>query len=348
MNKKARIILNNNINKINKFYLIFFKFCFHLLFLYFVFFILCKINLLKSKRYHKINLLYKRRTFIIISRYCESCGFFGDYNIYLGCLNYFVKKGYIPIIDQMTYPNYYNKFKNNSLIDNPWEIFFNQIYGLKLKEVLKNAKKIKFIRCEPENFPHSSYIYKDKISILFWHNFYKRYIPIKKNIKNEANRMMKILFNNSEKVLGVRIRGTDYISLKPKYHPIPPSAEKMINDIRVINNSMNFDYIYLLTEDDIIRNKFIKEFGKKLKYVPIKNINYNYKSKTIITYNKNIQGNFAHLRNYVISLIIFSKCKNIIAARTSGTCTAYIWSGGFNSSKIYYLGEYRYLQGKRE
>lgn len=290
---------------------------------------------------HKKNLLYKKKTFIIISRYCESCGFFADYNIFLGCLNYFILKGYIPIIDQMSYPNYYNKFNNNSIINNPWEIFFNQIYGLKLKEVLKKAKKIKFIKCRPKYFPHSSLIYKDKTSILFWHNFYKKYIPIKKEINKKANMIMKMLFNNSKKVLGVRIRGTDYISLKPKYHPIPPSAELMIKDIKIINHEMNFDWIYIITEDEIIRNKFIKEFGKKLKFVPIKNINYNYKKKKIITYNKNIQGNFLYLKKYVISLIIFSKCKNIIAARTSGTCTAFIWAGGFNISKVYYLGKYK-------
>ena len=346
MNKKHNnfykyiyLINNKNILK-SKFYLIILKIFFQFTFLFFVFIILSKINILKYKSSHNTNLLYKKKTFVVISRYCKSCGFFADYNIYLGCLNYFFSKGYIPIIDQISYPNYYNKFKRNSMIDNPWEIFFNQMYGLKLKEVLKKAKKIKFIKCKPKDFPHSSYIYKNKTSILFWHNFYKRYIPIKKEINKEANKIMKLLFNKSENVLGVRIRGTDYISLKPKYHPIPPSAERMIKDIKIINKDLNFDWIYIITEDDIIRNKFIKEFRTKLKFVPIKKINYNYRKKKIITYNKNIQGNFIYLRKYIIGIIIFSKCKNIIAARTSGTCTAYIWSGGFNSSKIYYLGEY--------
>ena len=52
----------------------------------------------------------------------------------------------------------------------------------------------------------------------FWHKFAEKYMPIKNNIMNEVKINMKKLFGNSKNILGVMIRGTDYIKYRPKYH----------------------------------------------------------------------------------------------------------------------------------
>ena len=103
----------------------------------------------------------------------------------------------------------------------------------------------------------------------------------------------------------------------------------------------NYNYIFITTEDDIIREKFINAFYKKIKFYKTQyNINYNYKSKLLIAYNKNIKGNIEFMKIYLINIIILSKCIDIITARTSGAIGAFIISNGFRNNKIYYLGNY--------
>ena len=46
------------------------------------------------------------------------------------------------------------------------------------------------------------------------------------------------------------------------------------------------------------------------------------------------------MKTYVLSIIILSKCEDIISARTSGAAGVFILSKGFRNSLVYYLGEY--------
>lgn len=103
-----------------------------------------------------------------------------------------------------------------------------------------------------------------------------------------------------------------------------------------------YDWIFITTEDDIIREKFINKYGKKLKYIKYKtNINYDYRKKPLLGFNKNIIGNLSFMRIYLINIIILSKCIDIIASRTSGTIIAFVLSNGFRNKIIYNLGKYK-------
>ena len=84
---------------------------------------------------------YKYKKFAIIRRECSLCGLFSFYITFLGCINKYIKEGYIPIVDLKSYPNGYNGL-NASINHNPWELFFEQPFRYKMEEVLKNAKNI--------------------------------------------------------------------------------------------------------------------------------------------------------------------------------------------------------------
>lgn len=90
-------------------------------------------------------------------------------------------------------------------------------------------------------------------------------MPIKKEIINESYMIMKKLFNGSKNVLGVKMRGTDYIAAKPRDHPIPPKVEVVIIDVKKLYYKNKYDWIFISTEDEIIKEKFIKEFDDKIK-----------------------------------------------------------------------------------
>ena len=163
---------------------------------------------------------------------------------------------------------------------------------------------------------------------------------MKISLIKESLIIRKLLFYGSKNILGVLIRGTDYLKIKPINHPIQPSSDIVIHDIKKMDKKNKYNWIFLSTEDNIIRNKFIKEFGNKIKYlIPEKNIKYN--QKTFLAFNPGIAGNLEYMRTYLISIIILSKCIDIITSRTNGAAAAFIIKNGFyRNSLIYYLGNY--------
>ena len=136
-------------------------------------------------------------------------------------------------------------------------------------------------------------------------------------------------------------RGTDYISRRPKGHPIPPNITDIIHDVKKMDEKYNYDYIFFSTEDDNIRDKFINHFKTKVKQIKQKfRINYDYKKKDYLNINKNIKGNVKFNKIYLINIIILSKCLDIVTARCSATAGIFVLSNGFRNMKIYDLGVY--------
>ena len=115
--------------------------------------------------------------------------------------------------------------------------------------------------------------------------------------------MLKKLFKKKKNVLGILMRGTDYTSKKPKGHPIPPTTETVIKDIKKMNNKINYDWYFLTTEDDLIREKFVKELGNKIKYyIYNEKVNYNYKKKKFLSFNNKIKGNIKYMKVYLLNI----------------------------------------------
>ena len=274
---------------------------------------------------------YNTKNFAIFARKgCPNCGFFSFYNVHLGCLYKYLNEGYIPIIDMVSEKNRYNK--GNKFILNPWEFFFYQIQNYSLKEVKKYAKNITYKSCNPNIYrPNEKLIYYHKYSINFWHKFSENYCPIKKELIFEAKIMMKKLFGSSKNILGVKIRGTDYLR-RPIGHSIPAKVEQIIPDVKVLDRKNNYDFIYLATEDETIKNKFMLEFGAKVKFLEL--------DKQKIFINEKIR-HIVSVKNYILTIIILSKCLDFIACRCNGSAVAFILSKGFRFSKVYNLGEYK-------
>ena len=106
---------------------------------------------------------------------------------------------------------------NSSLSSiNPWEYFFNQPFGYTLENVKNMAKKIYYFKCSSQNYRPGNAIFQNIALMNFWHNISKIYIPIKSEILIEANNKIKRLFKYSKNILGILVRGTDYLALKPK------------------------------------------------------------------------------------------------------------------------------------
>lgn len=292
----------------------------------------------KIKFKNRDSLNYKISKFAVICRRCPLCGLFSFFITSLGCINTYYNKGYIPIIDTRCFPNVLNGYK---LGDNLWELFFEQPFGFTLENVLKNADNVEYIRCDGSSPRPNDDILNDRVKVNFWHNFANKFMPIKNNIMKLSNKIMKKLFNKSNNILGVLIRGTDYISIKPKLHPIQPTIDMVISDVRQMDIRNNYDYIFFTTEDEKIRKKFIKEFSDKIKELHSFNIKYNYNSSKYLNFNSEIYGNIQFNKQYLLNIIILSKCLDLVTSRCSGASGIVVLSEGFRFMKIYDLGVYK-------
>ena len=94
--------------------------------------------------------------------------------IYLGCINKYLKEGYIPIVDLKSFNNIYNKI-NISI--NPWELFFYQPFNYIMDEVKRYAKNITYLICTDKFYrPNELYIYIIiKLPLIFGKNLPKIY-----------------------------------------------------------------------------------------------------------------------------------------------------------------------------
>lgn len=209
-----------------------------------------------SRLYQKKELFDIKIKFAIISdSSCEKCGILSFYIHYVGCLSRFLNSGYIPIIDLKSFPNIFNGFNISSINKNPWEDYFEQPFGYTLNNVKKYSKNISYFKCTKLfNYP-IYYIYKNTALLDYYHYISMRYLPLKKELIKESNFMKEKLFKNSQNILGILARGTDYIAAKPKNHPIPPKIKMMIKDINEMDKKYYYDWFFLSTEDDKVNIK---------------------------------------------------------------------------------------------
>jgi integrase len=99
----------------------------------------------------------------------------------------------------------------------------------------------------------------------YWHIMARKYMPIKKEIIKESNYIINKIFKGRKNILGILLRGTDYIARKPRNHPIPPNTKDAIKDVKLLDNKYKYDWIFLATEDNIIRRDFLSAMGTKVK-----------------------------------------------------------------------------------
>lgn len=253
------------------------------------------------------------KVFYVIRNYTYEAGW-GSILIYVTRhIKYALEKGFIPIVDMQNYPNMYQENKENS-----WETYFKQLSDYSLEEVY-SSKNV--ILCSSE-FAKKGYIcFEDKD----WDEYcsiFNKYIHLKEDIQLAIDEERKHLEIENKCVLGVLVRGTDYVSLAPSLHSVPLSAEETITKINSIKE--RYDKIYLATEDDDIFNSF-KEFYSNdvLCYTNQKR----FLSEEVTDYLANvIDKQKVSVREFSISylkvLYILASCNSLMGSGCGGLYTA--------------------------
>ena len=238
-------------------------------------------------------------------------------NAMLGNIVYCLYKGYIPVFE------------------NVWTDYFFQPFAMENYYQIKDYPRLEspIQPCLQDVFDMNR---KKMWGELFSKIFVTNDICRKYLLKEES-------IIKEKKVLGVLVRGTDYVKIKPAGHPIQPSVETVLTDVKKIADK--YEYIYLATDELAVVKKFEEIFPKKIltnkrKYFDI--INEQTESLLISQIHfERENDNFLKGLEYLSSLNLLSKCNSLIAGNCGGATFAYYMNDmKYEFYKIYNLGTY--------
>lgn len=246
----------------------------------------------------------------------------------------------IPVVDMQSFINAY-LYDNEVGKVNSWEYYFRQPVEVSLEEALSSGN---YVLCDTVLLPKPRQdirlFYNRSGQLDYWRDICRRYIKIQPEVSSRLEGM-KAKFSG-KKILGVLVRGTDYVTTKPHDHPIPPTAEQAIAKCQEVMTQEGFDSVYLATEDKNILAKFQEAFGEKLLLPDSAYVDYDYSKGAWLAEYEIDRDNDKYLRGleYLVSILFLSQCKGFITSMTSGSEGVMLLSKGFEYLYVFDLGYY--------
>ena len=239
------------------------------------------------------------------------------------------------------YPNSYLYDSEVGYV-NSWEYYFTQPSTLTLEEALSCRKYIigKDTVAHPWPSQSASAFYNEDGKLDYWRMICRKYIHFTQPVLDGVARALQKFAG--KRVLGVMVRGTDYVALRPRNHPVQPTAEQAILKAREVMSIGSYDSVYLATEDKNIVAKFQEAFGEKLLLPEADYLDYDYDNPQFLANYHADRKNDKYLRGleYLISMIILTKCNGLITSITSGSDGVMCLSEGFEYLYVFDLGVY--------
>lgn len=284
------------------------------------------------------------KTFYVIGSNNRNGGLWWLVNITLNHLNYADEKGYIPVVD---YKNYWTQYTTRESYrkDNVWEYFFAQPGGYSLEQISKSKNIIINKKdASPEDKYLMGHFYDDPPRIERFRYLFRKYIKFNEETRDYLDNLCNSVIGD-KRTVGVLCRGTDYVMVKPKNHPIQPDTETVIEDTRKVMKEYCCTHVFIATEDQDILDSFKTEFGECLLYLEQERLSKkgmgkdswlaDEKKKHNIEQNKRKAG-----LDYMAATYILSRCTCYIGGRTGGSKGVLIMTKGFEFEKTYNLGLY--------
>lgn len=253
-------------------------------------------------------------------------------------INLAKKKGYVPYVD---WKNFSTQYFDG--VHNAWEFFFNQPSDLKEQDVY-----------DSKNVYLSGWTFKNINSS----GVFESGIFFDSKIKDESHRLLvdNLTFNDEvlnlvaeetqrldiDKCIGVYVRGTDYVKLRPSGEFVQPDVEQVKKKATEFAEKYNAP-IFLVTEDGEIYDELVNVFGDSIRIVSYDTFIRNYDGKdvlsksSILEYDEKLRG-----QKYLVKMILLSKCKYLVSSITQGSKFSYSLKNGYYDDEfIFDLGLYK-------
>lgn len=270
----------------------------------------------------------------------EEIGLFNHFAFNLGWMRWAEDRGYRTYVDMRTPRNIFNRGQRISF--NPWDVFFRQECAA--EEVL-DARKVLVTsgHCTPPDFPgvFLSLCHQENPEFQAWRKFTRDHIAFADGMARTIDARQAELFKGETRILGCLVRGTDYTTMKPKYHPVQPDPAQVVADARRLCAERDLRKVFLATEDRDVRNLFQREFGDAL--ITNQTELPDYRSDYLV--DSGALGDFSRTMlistQYLVSIALLSRCPCLLAGCVSGSVGAALLSPGFELMRFYDLGYYR-------
>lgn len=251
-------------------------------------------------------------TYYIIRPRGETEGLLSSYYHVMHQMYYAECNKYIPYVDfKSDSCQYFVDYQVNGTY-NAWEYFFQQpnhfdkIYLSRKRNVILQGWTF-----------HKS-DFSDREIPKAWKRFFiDSLCPVQPYIQNLVQEKYDLLFPSRNGVLGVFVRGTDYVALHPKGHPVQPSVEQIMDRIDLFKQKYRIEKIYVVTEDFDIFSKIKNKYGESV-FSADDNFVFDYeKSDYVATAFHN--DAFERGRDYLIRLLLLTRCDYLISSIASGS-----------------------------
>ena len=277
------------------------------------------------------------KTFYVIRRANSKVGLFSLVMTTLGHIEYAVEKGYIPIVDLS-----YNSLKcqKDSARVNIWELYFEQPCGYSIEDIKKSKNIILSNGIIDNKMPYpGGGIATNPEELKRWKKVADKYLIVKEEIQREADHLAVEMFGN-DKILGVLMRGTDYVNARPPKHPIQPTVEQVVDKIQEVREKMKCEYIYLATEDELIFQQIKQKFGEKVLSLDVKRYITEGSQNINDIRMKGEEKGPSPDKQYLINILLLSKCNYLVAGNAGGSQGALLFNKEYEYQYVYDLGTY--------
>ena len=280
------------------------------------------------------------KVFYLISREDENAVGWGSILITtLERLHVASLKHWIPVVDMKYKPNLYLNDEEIG-IDDAWLKYFEPLHK---GYTIDDAKESKYVIIDQrtETFcPHSRPDFHEK---RMWKKLFEKYIRPNQTTSDYMESKWEELFRKEDKIIGVLSRGTDYVALRPKGHPIQPTVDEIIEKTRDTMNQYFCNKVFLATEDEQIFRRFTEAFGEDVvKSVTKDWISYD-GNGYLHEYVKNEKDNnqrYVNGLDYITTLFFLSKCKCLVGGRTSAIPIVLSMNHSYEYKYLFDLGVY--------
>ena len=281
-------------------------------------------------------------TYYIIRRDKETTGLFYRFMLITGHIRYALSKGWLPVVDMQNYPNPYLAPEKLGK-ENSWEYYFEQPLRIGLEQAYDGDNIVLNLAREIYPYPDWSMSFFNNANNILteWRMLVKLgLLKVKPALMEEITALRQKLFAPNDRVLGVHLRGTDYVAIRPKWHPIPPPVEFALSIIVEKLREWQYNKIYLATEDKNIVQIFKQVFGNVCITFDKAFLDYNPDNWVSAQRIDRDNDHFLQGKEYLTEILLLSTCNSLVAARCSGTVGAMMMADNFEHTYVFNLGRY--------
>ena len=290
-------------------------------------------QLIKKNPPNQITSQYDKPIIILTGTHMEKRGLMGNVSIFIEWIYYAIKNNYDVSIDLKYCKNQIISSNEKGKI-NGWDLFFKQPFNISIDDALLR-KNIIYIETHgidginPKKSLNPNLInipkidYNNEASVKLWKSLLSKSMAFNDKTLNYCESLYDSIIQPNQKVLGVLLRGTDYIKLQPYGHPIQPTKEIAFEKILEKCKLEKINCIFLATEDVEIYNYInTKCIENKISCIVNPNsglFNISYNKQLYQIYEKEKKDVYSINLNYLANIFILANCYSLISGNTSAT-----------------------------